>query len=181
MNVRVFLLELIILVSLESACFLTTGPIDGIYLIPQGYRGDVIIFFDQPDGVIPEVEDGLNVYKIPEDGILKVKARGVTGRVNLTYYYLGRNNERQKINYLHITGDRSPSGEPQSPYGDLAQSEIENGVYVMNAGGLGSFNTKTGVVKYTNFIIGSPKDSEQLNDRMQKRISYFQRKFLQGG
>lgn len=179
MNLRSSLFGLIILVLLNGSCFLTPRPTDGIFLIPQGYTGDVIIFFNQPDGVIPEVEKGLYVYKIPKDGILKVRTQGVTGKVNLAYYYLGKNNERQRIEYLRITGDRSPSGEPQNKFGNINQSEYESGVFVMNAGGLGSFNTKNGVIKYTSFIVGSPKDADQLYDKMQKRISSFQRKFIQ--
>lgn len=115
---------------------------DGIYLIPKGYTGDVIILFNQPDGVTPDVESGLYVYKVPEDGILKVQTRGVTGIVNNSYYYVGEGNERQKIEYLRVTGDRSPTGEPQNKFGNINRNEYEHTVFVMGVGGLGSFNTK---------------------------------------
>ncbi len=179
MNIKFFLFGFIIAVLLNSSCSVKTNPTDGIYLIPKDYTGDVIIFFNQPDGVIPEVENGLYVYKIPEDGILKVKTSGVTGVVDKSYYYVDENNERRKIEYLRVTGDRDPSGKAQNKFGDITQSEYENALFVMNTGGLGSFNTKNVVIQYTSFIVGTPKDSDRLYDKMQRRISSLHRQFIQ--
>jgi hypothetical protein len=179
MNIKLFSVGFFILILLNSGCFLN-HPRNGIYLIPKGYTGDVIIFFNQPDGVTPEVENGLYVYKIPEDGVLKVKSKGITGIVNLSYFYVNESNERQKIEYLRITGSTDMNGKPKDKFdGQINQNEYKNSIFVMNTGGLGSFNTKNGVIQFTNFIVGTPKDSEQLYDKMQKRISEFQRKFLQ--
>ena len=177
MNIKLFLSGFIIAVILNSSCSLFNR--NGIYLIPEGYTGDVIIFFDQPDGVIPEVENRLYVYRIPQGGVLKVKTPGVAGIVNLSYFYINKNNERREIKYLRITGDNDPNGKPQNKFGNITQDEYENAVFVMNAGGLGSFNTKNGVVQFTSFIVGTPKDSKDLYFKMQDRMSDFQRKFIQ--
>lgn len=179
MRSKLLLIGLILFTLVNSSCSLISGSADGIYLIPNGYIGDVIIVFNQPNGVTPEIEKGRNVYKIPEDGILKVEARARTGIVNLSYFYVDNNNERQEIKYLRVTGERNPAGEPQNKFGDISQQDYENGTFVMNVGGLGSFNTKQGVVQYTSFIIGTPKDSGHLYDKMQKRISQLQRKFIE--
>jgi hypothetical protein len=179
MNIKLFSIVVVLLTLVNSSCSLKSTPSNGIYLIPKDYTGDVIIFFNQPDGVIPEVENGLYVYKIPGDGILKVQTPGLKGIVNLSFYYIDTNNQREKLKTLRITGDTSPTGEPQNPYGNLKQNEIENGVYVMAVGGLGSFNTKKGIIQFTSFVVGTPKNSERLHDKMNKRISDLQRKFLQ--
>ena len=179
MNVKLFLFGFILLTLVNNSCSLISIPTDGIYLIPKGYTGDVIIFFNQPDGVIPETENGLYVYKIPEDGVLKVKTPGVKGIVRASYFYVDKNNERQEIKYLRITGDRSPTGEPQNKFGNITQDEYENVVFVMNTGGLGSFNTKKGVVQFTSFIVGTPKDNERQYDKMQERLFTIQRQFIQ--
>jgi uncharacterized protein DUF6843 len=178
-NRKLFLFGFILLSLVNSSCSLKSTPSDGIYLIPKGYTGDVIIFFNRPDGAIPEVENGLYVYKIPEDGILKVQTPGITGIVNKGFYYVGANNQRQGLEYLRVTGDRSPTGEPQNKFGNINQEQYENNVYVMGVGGLGSFNTKKGTIQFTSFIIGTPKDSDHLYDKKEKRISDLQRKFLQ--
>ena len=68
---------------------------------------------------------------------------------------------------------------PQNKHGNITQDEYENTVFVMNSGGLGSFNTKNGVVQYTSFIVGAPKDGDRLYDKKQKRISEIHRQFLQ--
>ena len=60
---------------------------------------ELIILFNQSDGITPEVENGLYVYKIPKNSILKVKTSGVSGRVNLAYFYIDKNGERQSIKY----------------------------------------------------------------------------------
>ncbi len=179
MSIKVLLFGLIISFSLNSSCWVKSNPTDGIYLVPKGYVGDIIIFFNQSDGVLPEVENGFYVYKIPADGILKVKTSGVKDTVNLSYFYVDKNDERQRVEYLRITGDRNVAGEPQNKFGNITQNDYENRVFVMSAGGLGSFNTQNGAIQYTSFIIGTPKDSEHLYDEMQVRISSFQRKFTQ--
>ena len=174
-----FLGGLIILIFLSNSCSRISFPTDGIYLIPKNYIGDVIILFNQSDGVTPEVENGFYVYKIPQNGILKVKTKGITGIINKSYFYVDENNQRQKIDYLYITGERNPSGEPQNKFGNINQNDYEDTVFIMNAGGLGSFNTKNDVIQYTSFIVATPKNSDGLYDNMQKRISNVQREFLQ--
>src|SRR4051812_41939985 len=116
MNIKHLLFSLILLALVNNSC---SFPPNEIYLIPKGYIGDVIIFFDQPDGVIPEVENGSYVYKIPEDGILKVKTQGGVGIFHKDFYYIDANNQRQKIEYLRVTGEWSPTGEPQNKFGNI--------------------------------------------------------------
>ena len=176
MNIKRLLLSLILLAPLNNSCSFHPNE---IYLIPKGYTGDVIIFFDQPDGVTPEMENGSYVYKIPADGILKVKTQGGVGIFTKSFYYVDENNQREKLKTLRVTGDRSPTGEPQNKFGNITQDQYEHTVYVMAVGGLGSFNTKKGIIQFTSFIIGTPKDSDQLYMKMERRTTDMQRKFLQ--
>lgn len=169
----------VVLLGLVSVSCTLFSPSNGIYLIPAGYKGDIIIFFNQPDGVVSDVENGLLVYRIPENGILKIKTEGVSKTANKSYYYLVGNNERQEIKYLRITGDRDSSGKPKDKFdGAITQEEYANGVFVMNTGGLGSFQTPKGVVQFTSFIIGNPKDGEAMYDKMEKRITEIQRQMI---
>jgi hypothetical protein len=170
------LAALALFILINSSCFLISSSQNETYLIPKDYTGDVIIIFNQPDGAELEIESGTYVYKIPADGILKVRNAGKSGMVNRSYFYVNENNQRQEIKNLRITGERNPAGQPQNKFGNISQSEYESSVFVMNASGLGSFNTKNGVVQYTSFIVGTPKESERLYDQMEKRISELQRK-----
>ncbi len=42
-----------------------------IYLLPDGFKGKMIVFFDQPDGKEIQYEDGVRLYPIPTSGFLK--------------------------------------------------------------------------------------------------------------
>ncbi len=123
---------------------------------------------------IPEVEDGLSVYKIPKDGLLKINTERYTGIVNLSYFFVDENGQREQIRYLRITGDRDMYGNPKDKFdGQINKEEYENGIFVMNHEGTAS--------KISNFIVGHPKDSESMYDAMQKRISNIHREVFQEG
>lgn len=167
--------SLLILALLASGCdfmqtVVHTGPRNGIYLIPSGYVGAVVILYDQPDGVIPEVEGGYYVYEIPPSGVLKVRTPAYVGIVNLKYFYVDQAGERQEVKYIIVTGDRDPQGRPQNKYGNLAQDEVENSIFVMNPGGVGEFRVNDKAVQFSGFIIGKPKDGDKLKDEEQKKI-----------
>lgn len=173
---RIPQMALVVLILSCTSCSLMLSAVsesrDGIYLIPKGYTGEVVILFDQPDGIVPEVEDGLFVYKIPEDGMLKVKAKRYKGIVNVSYFYVDGDGQREQIKYLRITGDRDINGKPKDKFdGQINQDEYENGVFVMSHEQTAS--------KIANFTVGAPKDSDRLYDKMQKRVSNILRE-LQG-
>lgn len=178
---KIILIHLVLPIFLfgnVSCSLIQPNPTDGIYLIPKGYTGEVVIVYDQPDGLMPELENGLYVFRIPENGIMKVKPPLVEGIVEHSYFYVDENNEKQKLEYLRITGDRDVSGKPKDKFdGQINQEQYENRVFIMNHEG-GSFNVKDSRVAFTNFIVGKPKDSEKLYDNMQKRISQIQRDYL---
>jgi hypothetical protein len=46
------------------------------FIVPNGYRGAVLIYTNQPDGITLEVRDGRYVCEIPETGILRIKGNG---------------------------------------------------------------------------------------------------------
>ena len=177
MKARQFLVSsaCVVLVLSLASCFFLKYPRNGIYLVPKGYVGDVIVVYGQPDGVELETENGLFVYRIPSDGILKVKNPGYAGIVNTSYFYVDEEGNRERIEYLRITGDRDPQGLPQNKYGNISIDDLENRIFVMNAGGLGSFNTRTGIVQFSRFIVATPRASDLLYDKMETRTTAIQR------
>jgi hypothetical protein len=135
------------------------------------------MLFDQPNGVELETEGGIFVYPIPPDGVLKVTNKGYSGMVNLSYFYVDSDGRRSKIDSMQITGDRSITGLPQNKFGKISQDDYDSRVYIMNAGGLGSFNTKSGVVQFSRFIVATPRQAEEENiyDQMELKTSQIQR------
>lgn len=44
---------------------------DAVYVLPDAFRGNAVVVFDQPAGVPPEYSNQYRVYRIPPSGILK--------------------------------------------------------------------------------------------------------------
>lgn len=52
------------------------GPLGAreIFLIPQGYTGRVVVFYEQPQGQPDQLIDGAHVYRVSESGIVRTQA-----------------------------------------------------------------------------------------------------------
>lgn len=94
------LLTIFILTALFSACNQPSQKCEKeIYLLPPGFRGDLIVFFNQSDGQQIEYEDSARVYRIPEMGYLKSQFPKNGGCMT---------NERIKFFYEDSSGNRTP-------------------------------------------------------------------------
>ena len=56
---------LVALALSTSSCIFLKYPRDGIYLLPKGFTGCVLIYYGVPDGVELQTEGGIWVYNIP--------------------------------------------------------------------------------------------------------------------
>jgi uncharacterized lipoprotein YehR (DUF1307 family) len=167
----------IVFVLCASSCMNTT---DEVYLIPQDYNGEVVILYNQTDGILPDLENGAYVYRISEDGVLKVKSNRKKGVVNKNYYYLNANGNRQRIEYLYPGGrEIKESRQQRLSFDNISQNEYENKVFVMNSvnGTFGRFNVKDIPTQYSSFIVGKPKEGNFLYDKMRQRITSIQKDF----
>src|SRR5699024_6655276 len=77
-----------------------TRPEKELYLIPEGYVGKVVVFFNQADGEKHEYENDRRVYRIPETGILFTQLKDEQGIINQEYYYVSPNGQRRKLGVL---------------------------------------------------------------------------------
>ena len=163
---------LVALALTTSSCFVLKYSGDGIYLFPRGFTGYVLIFYGVPDGVELQTEDGIWVYDIPPDGILKVKDKASPGIVNLSYFYVDTDGSRHPIPTLRITGDRAPSGLPQNKFGNISMDQFENTVYVTGQSGFGTLPADDGkVYQYTSLVVSTPKDSDAVYRQREIRQS----------
>ncbi len=93
------LLLLIVCMLIISSCT-EQRPEPEIYLIPHGYRGKVNIIFNQLKGQEIIYEGNKKVYKVPENGILLVKAKPKYGFIKHEYYFVDSLGNRTPINIL---------------------------------------------------------------------------------
>lgn len=68
-----------------------------IYLMPDGYMGNVYIFHNVPDGVPLKREGRARVYEIPKDGILRSQSSEISGLYSAQYFYVMSDGKREKI------------------------------------------------------------------------------------
>lgn len=97
------MLSLLSLMLIMSSCFNQAEP--EIHLIQKGYKGPVIIIFEDKGGKPVRYEDGKRVYEIPSDGVLRTqfkKQQGSIAQGGLKYYYYDEKG-REEIRYLQST------------------------------------------------------------------------------
>ena len=75
-------------------------------LIPENYRGEVIIVFDRKNGLPIEYEKKERIYRIPETGILFTQFSYNPGVIDQEYYFIDPNGKRTEIEYRPFMDDR---------------------------------------------------------------------------
>jgi hypothetical protein len=107
-----------------------------VHLIPKGYKGPVIIIFDDKQGRPEKYENGKRVYEIPMDGVLKTQFKKQQGFIepnDLKYYYYD-NVERHEIRYLQSTNGTTDSLSPYIFGKEIAHSTVRYLVGQLNEG-----------------------------------------------
>lgn len=98
MLLRNFLLVCLLLSVLFSAC--QRRGEDVVYLMPENFQGNVLIIFDQKNGVDSSYEGGKRVYKIDTTGVLRTKFNKNYGKHQSFFYQLDKNNTRIPLRYI---------------------------------------------------------------------------------
>jgi hypothetical protein len=68
-----------------------------VHLIPSGYRGPVIVIFNDSAGAAKEYENRARLYRIPPSGILRTQFGPNDGWRRADYYYLDVHGYRTRI------------------------------------------------------------------------------------
>lgn len=110
-----------------------------IYILPDGYVGEVIVFFDVDSCYTEESHSIYRVYRIPDSGILKTNFSEQSGlSLGMRFYYGSRKGQR-----LYMINNKS-----------LNIQDTEFGIYKRRLGRLGK-------VAYTYFVVDSATNSSQ--------------------
>jgi hypothetical protein len=114
------------------------------FIIPEGYKGDVYIFYSDPTGK-PAPHDASITFRVPSDGILFTTAPIVGGWTRDEYYFQNRNGTQRRIeNLWSTTVQRTPE--------NLANDK-DIGIFFPRSGTIGDSTGCT--VKYEEFYVGS--------------------------
>lgn len=118
-----------------------------IYLLPDGFRGKMIVFFDQAGGEEMLYEDSARVYNIPPSGYLKTQFPKNGGCMNdnrLNFYYLDSLGIRKPLDYfLNLPKDSLPNDRDYVLFTFLSNPESKPDFVVHLLGSLYEFNELT--------------------------------------
>lgn len=121
-----------------------------IYLLPPGFRGELIVYFDQPDGLPIEYEDDARVYRIPKSGFLKSQFKkngGCMTENRIRFYYLDGMGKGEEIDYfLNLEKDCIPLDRDYVLFTFLSNDKKPDFVIHL-VGNIGEFNKLTGGVR----------------------------------
>jgi uncharacterized protein DUF6843 len=71
------------------------------FLIPNTFRGQITLIYNEPCGQLIQEIDGRLIYKIPDNGVLICKNKLETGIIDHQYYFVDNNGDRiSKIDML---------------------------------------------------------------------------------
>ena len=89
-----------------------------IFLIPENYRSEVYIIYDQPCSAAVEYEGNRRVYRIPENGILLTEFKYDRGTMNQQYFLVDSTGKRKKLFVLRHDDNPRLTKNPRQPMPD---------------------------------------------------------------
>lgn len=88
-----------------AALYLFWNPNGEIYLVPEGYRGPIVVAFNHPRGVKRERTIDAYVYRIPRDGILRIRDSMPEGFKMFAWFFVDAQGKRTRIPELQRDDD----------------------------------------------------------------------------
>lgn len=97
--------SIVILSLIITSCFFFSNKEEGeIFLIPEGYTGTVVVFFNMPNGKEGKTENDYRVYEIDSNGVLFTTLAEPLKLVSLKnikyYYYNKKTKKRTELKYI---------------------------------------------------------------------------------
>lgn len=117
---------------------------ESIFVIPSGYSGYIVIFFNQQEGREKEYVENHRLYRIPNNGILKTQFSANNGWSQLPNFYKDTIDTNSLIPFA-LTLE------------NLDQEEI-----VAYGGSVGSFMNKNKKINFVEYYVGNKRNITQL-------------------
>lgn len=71
------------------------------FLIPDGFRGEFVIFYDEPCGSPPKYVDGRRIYEIPESGVLVTAFDKNKGYLDRKFFFVTNEGTMREFPEFH--------------------------------------------------------------------------------
>jgi len=146
----IFILSLLLL----AGCSEAPQCEEEIYLVPEGFRGKIMVFFDQPDGQAKEYENTARLYHIPASGFIKSqfpKNGGCMGDGRIQFFYEDSLGARQPLDYfLNMDMKNLPTDRDYVLFTFLNEKNRKPDFVIHFVGHLAEFNELTESVRNLN-------------------------------
>lgn len=118
-----------------------------IYLVPEGFYGKIMVFFNQPDGQEMEYENSARVYHIPPSGFIKSQFPKNGGCMNdgrIRFFYEDDMGNRQPLEYyLNIGMDSLKKDKDYVLFTFLNEKNTKPDFVIHFVGNVSEFNELT--------------------------------------
>lgn len=140
-------LVFIVILFLFSGCNKKTPCEKEIYILPEGFWGTMIVYFDQPDGQEIQYENDARVYRIPPLGYLKTqfpKNGGCMNNHRIHFFFEDSLGVRTPVDYfLDIPKDSIPQNEDYVLFTFLSNKDSKPDFVIHFVGKAHEFNDLT--------------------------------------
>ncbi|KAA5536548.1 hypothetical protein F0919_02450 [Taibaiella lutea] len=143
------LLSFFLLISLASC--MAHEP--DIFILPDNFRGGILIIYNQKNGIAPQYHGKSRVYVIPKNGILKTQFLMDEDWKQLPQFYYVSINPQNEIRYV-VDTKNTPKNEVIA-YGN-------------NSGTANKDFAGKKVVEFTMYFVGNNSEIDTAYNRMQE-------------
>lgn len=152
------ILLIVVVVVVWQWIHLKTTTKEEVFILPQNFKGIVIIAYDQKDGLEDVLEDGKFIYRIPPNGVIKLKRKEVTTLSKSWYYFEDGQGKRTILDYCIPPCEEMKS----NPNRFFAYGKSNGGV-----------ENEGGQIEFTSFLVGTSNDTDSLN-RADEKLNVFE-------
>jgi hypothetical protein len=142
------LIFLVLVLVVWEFIHLKTNFKQQVYILPKGFKGVVLVAYEQEDGIDDEIVDGKLMYKIPQSGVLKVKRKEAISISQTWYYFEDGEGKRTELPYCF-----APCDEMKNNPNKIFAFKKTNG----------GFENAGEKLEMTTFLVGTLHDSDSLN------------------
>lgn len=142
------LLLIVLIAIIWEFVYLKTTTKEEVFILPHNFKGIVLIAYDQKDGLEDVKEDGKLIYKIPQNGVLKLKRKEATTLSKSWYYFEDEQGKRTVLEYCF------------APCDEMKNNPDIFFAYGTSNGGAESEGQK---LEMTTFLVGTFHDRDSLN------------------
>ncbi len=142
------LLFIVLVAVVWQLVYFKTTIKEEVYILPQNFKGIVLIAYNQNNGLEDIIEDGKLIYKIPQSGVLKLKRKEATTLSKSWYYFEDEQGKRTTLYHCF------------APCQDMRNNPDKIFAYGKSNGG---FESEGGQAEMTTFLVGTYHDTDSLN------------------